>query len=98
MQKCDSLATNFFKESSMNILIKNSRNFLVVTTVLFGVYAMMGDVYAQQSNDKSKAVDKSISVDKNKPARSQSEKKDGEMILEVPVVLQPRMRIRRRGR
>lgn len=82
----DSLLTNFSKEQSMTILIKNFRNIVAsATTVVFAICIATGNVYAQQSSDKSK-VDKSTSADKNKPL-SRSEKRDGEMIVEVPVIV-----------
>lgn len=69
----------------MSILIKNSRNFLSAAAVVFGICVATGNVYAQQSSDKTKA-DKSMSADKNKPT-SKSGKRDGEMIVEVPVIV-----------
>ena len=69
----------------MSILIKNSRNFLSATAVVFSICVATGSVYAQQSSDKTKA-DKSMSADKNKPT-SKSGKRDGEMIVEVPVIV-----------
>lgn len=67
----------------MSILIKNSRNFLAAAAVVFSICVATGSVYAQQSSDKTKA-DKSMSADKNKPT---SGKRDGEMIVEVPVIV-----------
>lgn len=69
----------------MSILIKNSRNFLVATAMVFGVCVTAGSVFAQQSSDKTK-TDKSMSADKNKPP-SKSGNKDGEMIVEKPVIV-----------
>jgi len=43
----DSFSTKFFREYSMDILIKSFRRLLVVTAVSFGVCAMIGSVYAQ---------------------------------------------------
>ncbi|MEO6823923.1 MAG: beta/gamma crystallin domain-containing protein [Nitrosospira sp.] len=63
----------------MSILIKNSRNFLAAAAVVFGICVATGSVYAQQSSDNIKA-------DKNK-LPSKSIKKDGEMIVEVPVIV-----------
>ncbi len=63
----------------MSILIKNSRNFLAAAAVAFGICVATGSVYAQQSSDNVKA-------DKNKPP-SKSGNKDGEMIVEVPVIV-----------
>ena len=69
----------------MSILIKNSSNFLSAVAVVFSICVATGSVYAQQSSDKTKA-DKSMSADKNKPT-SKSGKRDGEMIVEVPVIV-----------
>ncbi len=55
----------------MNILIKNSRNFLAATAVLFGVCAATG-VQAQERSDK---------------ASSQAGTKEGQKTVEVPVII-----------
>ncbi len=70
----------------MNIPRKSFRNALAATMILLGLYAITGTVYAQQSGDKAKAGDKPISVEKS-GSPSQSGKKDGQMIVEVPVVV-----------
>ena len=63
----------------MSILIKNSRNFLAAAAVVFSVCIATGGVYAQQSSDNTNA-------DKDKPS-SKSGNKNGEMIVEVPVIV-----------
>ncbi len=70
----------------MNIPRKSFRNALVATMVLFGLYAVTGTVYAQQSGDKAKVEDKPMSTEKS-GLPSRSGKKDGQMIVEVPVVM-----------
>lgn len=75
----------------MSILIKNSRNFLSAAAVVFGICVAMGSVYAQQSSNNIKA-DKSMSADKNKP-HSKSGNKDGEMIVEVPIIVMVPMQV-----
>lgn len=69
----------------MSILIKSSRNFLSTVAVIFGICATTASVYAQQSSDNTKA-DKPMPVDKNE-STSKSGNKDGEMIVEVPVIV-----------
>ncbi len=69
----------------MNILIKNSRNLLIVIAAVFGLCAGSG-VYAQDSTDKSRANDKSKQAEKNKQS-SQTGKNEGETIVEVPVLM-----------
>ncbi len=64
----------------MNILIANSRGFLVAIALMFGVSTAMG-VYAQESGDKSK-------MDKSMP---KSEKKDGDAEVPVLVLVPPRV-------
>ncbi len=68
----------------MSILIKDSCNFLVATPVMLAVCVAPGNVYAQQSTDKTRAT--SMPADKNNPP-SKSGKKDGEMIVEIPVLI-----------
>ena len=75
----------------MSMLIKNSRNFLVATAAVFGLCVATGGVYAQQSSDNTKA-DKSMSADKNKQPLK-SVRKDGEMIVEVPVIVMVPMQV-----
>ncbi|SEK87600.1 Beta/Gamma crystallin [Nitrosovibrio tenuis] len=69
----------------MNILRKSIRNALVTTAVLFGLCAATGAVYAQQTGDKAKTSDKSMSSEKNKPP-SQTGAKERQMI-EAPVIM-----------
>jgi hypothetical protein len=76
----------------MNIFIKNFRTLLVAAAMVLGVTATTGGVYAQQPADKAKAADKSTSTDKKKPS-SLSGKKDGEMIVEVPVIVMVPMQV-----
>lgn len=66
----------------MNILMKNSRSFLVAIALMFGVSAATG-VYAQESGDKSK-------MDKSMPKPG---KKDGQMTVELPVIVMVPMQI-----
>jgi len=82
-----------FLRNNMSILIKNFRNFLAAAAMVFSVCVVTGGVYAQQSSDNTKA-DKSMSADKNKPP-SKSIKKDGEMIVEVPVIVMVPMQVSR---
>ena len=77
----------------MSILIKNSRNFLTATAMVFSVCVATGSVYAQQSSDNTKA-DKPMSADKNK-SPSKLGSKDGEMIVEVPVIVMVPMQVSR---
>ena len=93
---CDSLSTISSQEHRMNIFIKNSRTLLVAAAMVLGVTATTGGVYAQQSTDKAKMADKSTSTDKNRPS-SRSGKEDGEMIVEVPVVVCPGAGFERSG-
>jgi hypothetical protein len=76
----------------MNIFIRNSRTLLVAAAMVLGVTATTGGAYAQQPADKAKAADKSTSTDKKKPS-SLSGKKDGEMIVEVPVIVMVPMQV-----
>ncbi|MDN5752986.1 MAG: hypothetical protein L0H15_06860 [Nitrosospira sp.] len=64
----------------MNILITNSRSFLVAIALMFGVSAATG-VYAQESGDKSK-------MDKSMPKPG---KKDGDIEIPVLVMVPPRV-------
>ena len=68
----------------MNIMIKKPRNFLIATVLVFSTCTLTGSVYAQQSMDKDKGVNKPMS-DKSKSSPKSG--KNGEMILEVPMVV-----------
>jgi hypothetical protein len=72
----------------MSILTKNPRFLaatVMVSMVVLGICIPTGGVYAQQASDKTKA-DKPMSTDQNKPPSKQGNK-DGETIVEVPVIL-----------
>lgn len=69
----------------MNIPIKNPRTLWVAALVLLAA-ATIDSVYAQQSTDKA------TSPGKNKSS-SLSEKKDGEIITDVPVIVMVPMRV-----
>jgi hypothetical protein len=75
----------------MNILTKNPRNFLIALAAVFGLYAGSG-VYAQDSAEKSRANDKSKHAEKSRQY-SQSGKKEGETIIEVPVLMMVPMKV-----
>ncbi|HEX8874981.1 MAG TPA: beta/gamma crystallin domain-containing protein [Nitrosospira sp.] len=70
----------------MDIPRKSSRNALAAAVVLFGLYAATAAVYAQQSGDKAKAGNKPVSTEKS-GSSSRSGKEDGQMIVEVPVIM-----------
>ncbi|MEO8991996.1 MAG: beta/gamma crystallin domain-containing protein [Nitrosospira sp.] len=69
----------------MSILIKSSCNFLSSAAVVVGMCVTTVSVYAQQPPDNTKAG-KSMSVNKSK-SPSKPENKDGETIVEVPVIV-----------
>jgi hypothetical protein len=69
----------------MNILRKIFGNALATMIVLI-VFAGTGTVYAQQSGDKAKAADKSMSGEKSRPS-SQTGAKEGQMIVEMPIIM-----------
>ena len=75
----------------MNILTKNPRNFLIALAAVFGLYAGSG-VYAQDSAEKSRANDKSKHAEKSRQY-PQAGKKEGETIIEVPVLMMVPMKV-----
>lgn len=70
----------------MNIPRNSFRNGLAATIMLMGFCAATGAVYAQQSGDKAKAEEKSMSTEKSRPP-SRSGAQKGQMIVEMPVVM-----------
>lgn len=78
----------------MNIRRESFRTILAATIVSLGLCAPAGVLYAQQSGDKSKTSDKSMSSEKNKQNKSASQTgaNEGQMI-EVPVIMMVPMEI-----
>lgn len=68
----------------MNNLIKPPRSLVAAAAMLFGVCAATG-VYAEESTNKSKMDEKSKSASKSKS--SKSAEKEGDIIIEVPVLM-----------
>ena len=68
----------------MNVLIPTPRNLAIAVAMLFGVCAATG-AYAGEPPSKSKTDEKSKSASKSKS--SKSGKNDGDIIVEVPVLM-----------
>ena len=68
----------------MNNLIRIPRSLVVATAMLFGVCAVTG-VYAEESANKSKMDEKSKFASKSKSSKSAG--KEGDIIIEVPVLM-----------
>ena len=73
-----------FKENAMNNMIKIPRNLAVAVAMLFGVSAATG-AYAEEPASKSKMDEKSKSASKSKSSKSAG--KEGDIIIEIPVLM-----------
>jgi len=77
----------------MNIRRESFRTILVATIVSLGLCAPAGVLYAQQSGDKSKTSDKSMSSEKKQQKSASQTGAKEEQTIEVPVIMMVPMEI-----